>query len=133
VRVDLPRLTEQELLVLVGLVKLVVHADREVSPAERAVLGRVQEVVGAVAWNTAVRTARERYVAIDVLEADARAVERREVRHAIHDLLVELAGSDEIIDAEAHVLQWVVQEWGLHEPTEEAAPVDEFVMMDEDE
>lgn len=131
---DLGELSERELLVLVGLVKLVVHADREVSPAEREVLGRLQGAVGASAWNAAVRTARERYASIDQLEQDARAVERAEVRRAVHEILLELAGSDEIIDAEAHVLQWIVQEWGLHEDASASpAPIDEFVMVDDDE
>ena len=134
---DLGTLSEHERLVLVGLVKLVVHADREVTPAERVVLVRLQGAVGAEAWNEAVRTARERYASIDQLEHDARAVDRPEVKLAVHEVLVELAGSDEIIDAEAHVLHWVVQEWGLDDPE---APIsggessiksqdDEFVML----
>ena len=130
---DLASLTDHERLVLVGLVKLVVHADREVSPAERVVLGRLQGTIGAAAWNDAVRVARERYASIDQLEQDARAVDRPETRRAVHELLVELAGADELIAAEAHVLQWVVQEWGLEEEPAPAPSGDEFVMIDDDE
>jgi hypothetical protein len=129
VAVDLGALSEQELLVLVGLVKLVVHADREVTPAEREILGRLQATIGAETWNAAVRTARDRYTSIEQLEHDARAVERAEVRRAVHETLVEIAGADEVIEAEAQVLQWVVQEWGL---ADEPAPAEEFVVADDD-
>ena len=137
---DLRSLSEPELLVLVGLVKLVVHADREVSPAEREILARLQGAVGHETWNAAVRTARDRYASVDQLEQDARAVDRPEVRRALHEILVEIAGSDEIIEAEAHVLHWVVQEWGLNEevaasdlPTEEARPAEgDFEMLSDD-
>lgn len=128
---DLPQLSERELTVLVGLVKLVIHADREVSVAERAVLSRLQDVVGADAWNAAVRTARERYATVDVLETDARAVDRADVRKAVHAILTELAGSDEVVPAEDHVLQWVVQEWGLYESSEDSSPPGAVVLVDE--
>lgn len=129
---DLGTLSERELLVLVGLVKLVVHADREVTPAEREALAVLQATVGPGAWNAAVRMARQRYASIDQLEHDARAVERPEVRRALHEVLSEIAGADEIIDAEAHVLQWVVQEWGLHEDGGTPIPADDFVVLDDD-
>ena len=114
---------------MVGLVKLVVHADREISAEERQVLAQVQEQVGVGRWNEAVRAARDAFPTVEHLEAVARELERVEAQHRIHAVLLRLAGSDEIIDAEAHVLQWVVQEWGLVEDEPESA--ESFVMLEE--
>lgn len=113
---ELGGLDDRELDVMVGLVKLVVHADREISPAERDVLGRLQAAIGSPRWNAAVLRARDAFPTIEALEVAARQVTRPEVRNAVHRVLVELAGSDQVIEAEAHVLRWVVTEWHLGEP-----------------
>jgi glyceraldehyde-3-phosphate dehydrogenase/erythrose-4-phosphate dehydrogenase len=128
--VELSELSDLELQVLVGLVKLVVHADREISAEERQVLATVQEAVGVSRWNQAVRAARDAYELVEQLEIDAKALDRVDAQQQIHAVLLRLAGSDEIIDAEAHVLQWVVEEWGLVEEQHEES-VETFVMLDE--
>ncbi len=106
-------LSDDEQRVLVGLVKLVVHADNEVSDDERAQLSKLQADIGATKWNARVAEAREAYPTIAELEVSARGVTRPEARDTIHRILVDIADADEIIAAEDHVLRWVEQEWGL--------------------
>jgi len=110
---ELADLQDHERLVLIGLVKLIVHADAVVSAEEKAVLGKLQTGLGAGVWNAEVRRASTALPTIADLEAAARQVGRVEAQHLIHDVLQELAGSDELIDAEEHVLRWVDQTWGV--------------------
>jgi len=109
----LDELDDHERLVLMGLVKLIVHADAVVSPEEKAVLQRLQAGLGAEVWNADVRRASSALPTIAHLEEAAQAVERPEAQQLIHGILMELAGSDEVIDGEAHVLTWIDQTWGL--------------------
>jgi hypothetical protein len=125
----LSELDEHEQRVLIGLVKLVVHADQVVSAEERAALAEMQRDLGAAVWNQRVHEASERFPTIDRLEEAARAVQRPVARHRIHGALAALAGSDELIEAEEHVLRWIDQEWGLHDDDEEP---ESFELISED-
>ena len=48
---QLSQLTPHEQLVLIGLVKLIVHADAVVTPQERSILARLQRELGPSTWN----------------------------------------------------------------------------------
>lgn len=134
-------LQEHEQLVLIGLVKLIVHADQQVSEEERVVLRALQQQLGDDRWNDRVRAAANAFPTIPALEAAAVEVVRPEAQRLIHQLLAELAGSDEVIPAEAHVLRWIDQTWRLTEDEDEdedegddgVEPVESFVLMDEHE
>lgn len=136
---DVQDLTEHEQLVLIGLVKLIVHADQHVSPEERAVLRTLQAAMGDERWNALVQAAATQFTSIAALEQAAHLVESPDAQHLIHDLLSELAGSDEVIPAEAHVLQWIDQTWSLSAPEPDDAededddnnPVESFVLIDD--
>jgi hypothetical protein len=109
------RLSDEELVVLVGLVRLVVHADHQISAAEQDALAALQRRFGADRWNVAVRAGRDRYTAPEALLADARRV-RPEVRRSALSILSELAGSDQVGAVELDLLRWVAAEWGLSDP-----------------
>jgi len=131
---DTRDLTEHEQLVLIGLVKLIVHADQVVSPEERAMLGALQRQLGESAWNERVRAASQAFATIPALEDAAQQVERREAQRLIHRILEELAGSDEVIPAEAHVLTWIDQTWALTDDEEESQdPIESFDLLDDDD
>ncbi len=136
---DVKDLQAHEQLVLIGLVKLIVHADQQVSEEERAVLRALQLQLGDDTWNERVRAAADAFATIPALEAAAQAVVRPEAQQLIHQLLAELAGSDEVIPAEAHVLQWIDQTWALSEEEDEdddqdvVEAVESFVLMDDAE
>jgi hypothetical protein len=46
----------------------VARADRQVTPAQRELLGRLRATIGAETWSAAVRAARDRYTSIEQLE-----------------------------------------------------------------
>lgn len=131
---DTRDLTEHEQLVLIGLVKLIVHADQVVSAEERAMLGALQRQLGESTWNERVRAAAQAFASIPALEEAAQQVERREAQRLIHRILEELAGSDEVIPEEAHVLTWIDQTWSLSEDEDEAVdPIESFDLIGDDE
>ncbi len=125
---DLTELSDHELRVFMGLLKLVVHADQEVTNQEREVIADLWDRLGTARWNTAVQDAQRCYETVEQLEEDARKVTRRDAQILIHDVLWELAHADELIDAEAHVLRWVVQEW---QPPRDPPALDSFELMDD--
>lgn len=131
---DVTELGPEEQRTLVGLVKLVVHADQVVSAEEREVLARLQATLGAETWNERVRAASDAFPTVAELEAACLEVTRPEAQACIHAVLDELAGSDELIEAEAHVLQWLDEAWGLTPlPDDEPSDaVETFVFMEED-
>jgi hypothetical protein len=99
-----------ELVVLVGLARLVLHADDEISPAEQDALVELQGLVGPQLWNQAVLWARARFPTEEALMAEARMV-RPSARWALLAALTELAGSDGIAAPEASWLGRIVLEW----------------------
>ncbi|MBX2800259.1 MAG: hypothetical protein KTR31_21445 [Myxococcales bacterium] len=125
---DLFTLDDDELKVLVGFVKLIVHADRVVSAQERGMLRELHAEVGPARWNLAVHAAREAYPTVAELQADARAVRRPRVRQLVHDVLLDLADADELIEAEAAVVRWVVAEWGVDSDVDEGG--EDYVLVD---
>jgi len=130
-------LDEHEQLVLMGLVKLIVHADQVVSPEEREVLGRLQVALGPETWNDRVRQASDAFPSVSELEQAAHEVVRPEAQALIQDVLAELAGSDELIEEEAHVLDWMHQAWsddvdGDDDHDHDDDVMEAFVLMDED-
>ena len=136
---ELRDLDERELRVFMGLFKLVVHADHEVSEPERAVIADLSGALGVARWNEAVAAARRAYDTVEQLEDDARLVERRGAQVLIHELLTTLAHSDELVEGEAHVLRWVSQTWGVAEGkddvglTEDLEDIDSFVLIADDD
>jgi len=128
---ELSELSPDELLVLVGLIKLFVHADRAVSKQERTVLRELQAQLGRPRWNEAVHTAKDAFPTVLRLESRARRIRRAGAQHAIHAALMRLAGSERLIEDESHVLQWVADEWGLSEDEPGGESFESFVILDD--
>ena len=125
---QLSQLTPHEQLGLIGLVKLIVHADAVVTPQERSILARLQRELGPSTWNERVKQAAAAFPTTAELETAARQVETPAARFMIQGVLKELAGSDELISAEEHVLRWVDQEWSTHDSDEPES----FVLLDDE-
>lgn len=106
-------LYDDEWMVLAGLVRSVVHADEEITPAELDALAKLQALAGAARWNGAVRAARRRLPTRDLLHRHARTRVRPEAQPVLYELLVELAGVDGIVGTEAEVLRRLAEAWHL--------------------
>ena len=109
----LTELTPTEQLVLVGLAKAIVHADQEVSAEETAAIQKLAADMGPDAWNAAVAEARTRLRTADDLFSLARQVHGLDARETIHNALRSLAESDDLIEEEAAILQWIAEVWQL--------------------
>ncbi len=141
---DLSELNSVEQLVLVGLVKAIVHADQQVSREEGQAIRELARDVGKDAWNQRVEEAREQFNTADDLFNLARTIERPGAREAIHGVLRGLAESDEMIQAEAQILDWIAEVWQLGGAAGDLSTEGEdetdpdtfdggFVLFDEDE
>lgn len=111
-------LSADELAVLVGLVRLVLHADDEISPAEQDTLSELQSSFGVDRWNDAVLTAYTRFPSEEALLYSASQM-RAEKRWPLLAALTDLAGSDGIEATEASWLGRILRSWG----DERVAPV----------
>ena len=106
-------LSENELLALVGLAKLVVRADHELSPEEATRLNALARRVGAGPWGAAVAEAQRRLKTEGQARAVAALVVREEARRWIYAALEELAGADGLVPEERQVLAWLEAQWSL--------------------
>ena len=118
-------LSPKEQLVLVGLVKAIVHADQQVSSSETVAIGELASELGIDAWNRRVAEARDRFSTATDLFDMARTGERDEARELIHHALRRVAESDELIDQELAILEWVAEVWQLGGAVVDDLDVDE--------
>ncbi len=140
---ELSELTPTEQLVLVGMAKAIVHADREVSPEETAAIRALAAEMGTEVWNRRVADARNRLATAEQLFELARGVERMAARECIHAALRRLAEADAVDDSEQEILTWIAEVWQLggavsdeadDEDVEDDDTFDgEFVLFDPDE
>lgn len=107
VRADL---SIDELAILVGLVRLVLHADDEISPAEQDALSDLQAAIGEERWNEAVALSVGRFQTDEQLFSFASHV-HRQARWPLLAALTDLAGSDGIEAVEASVLGRILRAW----------------------
>ena len=111
--VKLADLSAEELLAMVGLAKLVVRADKELSSDEAKALRDLASECGDEAWNVALGEAQRRFRTRSDAMFYAKNVTRSEARVAIHGAMVKLGESDEIVPEEQKVLDWLAELWEL--------------------
>lgn len=137
---ELHELSDTEQLVLVGLVRIIVHVDQEVSSEETSVVQSLAGELGLETWNARIREARTRFVSSADTFALAKTLLRPDARQRIHEALLLVADSDEVNADEAMILDWVAEVWGLDAEHDDFAEDiddqhtydDHFVMLDED-
>jgi len=124
-------LTEQELLALAGLLRVLVLADRQVDVHELDALERVgQKVAEAARIDDPYRSAAPPAMGPDAfrgvfaqasrqlpdnaaVRAAAQRVERQEAREILFTILLEVAASNGIVPEEQALLDWLKAEWGI--------------------
>ncbi len=106
---DPKELTHDERLALVGLLKMVVWADKSVSEGEQKVLDSVASKVGTTEWAKAVHEAttsfRSRQAVVDFVAE----ITRQPARQWIFAALVSAAEADHVDPAEGKVLNWLAE------------------------
>jgi tellurite resistance protein len=111
---SLAELLPEEGLALVGLVKMVIQADKRFTLKESAALQQLAEQMGRRTFNQLVDEARRRFPTLDALRAHVATVERPEARELIYRTATAMADADAVrTSEETAVLQWVAKLWGL--------------------
>ena len=110
---DVNELNEDERVALVGLLKLMIQADKVMSDEEGRELNRVAEQMGPEMWNEAKRVAMKTLRSKKDIRRQAEKVERPEARAMIYDLVFDMALPGSVVDSEREELDWLVKLWGL--------------------
>jgi tellurite resistance protein len=113
VPMELSQLTHDEVLVLVGFMRVVIQADGEFSNAEREHVALVRTALGTDRFTKAMLEATDAFPDNESLKRATKAVTRPEARRVIHDVLVKVAESDAITPEEEKPLRWIESWWEL--------------------
>ncbi len=107
-------LNENERLALLGLLKMVIQADRKVSPEEIEQLNKLAAEMGPDKWNASKQLAMDRFKDLNEIRAFAEVgVERQAARELIYELLKDMANADEQDPMEESVMRWIARVWNI--------------------
>jgi hypothetical protein len=122
---NLVQLSEQELIALAGLTRLMIRLDGRFTHEERNALRFIATRVALASaegkaaalgeerwWSSIDRAARALPDDASIREAALRVV-RTEARESIHQLLCEVASADFAEGGEQGLLMWLAREWQL--------------------
>jgi uncharacterized tellurite resistance protein B-like protein len=112
--ISFAQLTTDERLALVGLLKIVIEADKRFGLKEAAALQQVAEQVGRREFNQLTDQARARFLDRDALKRHVATIERPEARALIFRTATQMASADSVLaPEEQELLSWLAAEWGL--------------------
>jgi uncharacterized tellurite resistance protein B-like protein len=109
-------LTPEENLALVGLLKLVIQADKLYSRKESAELKRVAGLMGTEVFHRTVEEARLKFTTLADVETFAATITRQVAREQIYNVVLEMARVDGIPPAEQGSLDWLARLWNIDQP-----------------
>lgn len=111
---SLQELTHDESLALIGLLKIMIEADKRFGLKESATLQLIAERVGRKLFNQLTDEARARFPDREALKRHAEGLARPEARALIHATLREMAhADDELRSEEENILRWLEEAWKL--------------------
>ncbi len=110
---DVKELQKDERIALLGLLKLMIQADKEMSNEEGRELNRVAEVMGPDLWKATKQEAMETLRTVEDIRRQAEKVERAEARELIYELVFDMALPGSVVDSEREELDWLVKLWGI--------------------
>jgi hypothetical protein len=116
----LSEMTEPEKKVLGTLVRVMVGADGQISPAEYAGLQDAADELGDDEFWQVVNDAGTHSLDEDEARAEAAAVDRKEAQTAIYEVLFGIAAAGTVAGQEGKLLEWIADAWDLGAPS---APV----------
>ena len=107
-------LDEQERLALLGVLKLIVRADKKLSGDEVVTLKELAETMGQAEFRTAVEGARQRFKSASDAKAFAESVvQRPEARRLIYETALKAGVQGGLVEQEAAELRWLAQAWSI--------------------
>ena len=110
---ELSALEDAELLALVGLAKMIIRADSQLSGDEIAGLKALAAAVGEPRFTQHIARANEQLASREAVILHAMTIERAEAKQAMYDALHVLAAVDGIVEREQEILDWVKAAYAL--------------------
>lgn len=111
---ELRDLTNEETVCLMGLLREVIQADDDYSPAERAKMRELRDALGDARFDAAIDEAKSRYAGSRAaLKEHAKTITRPDARKLMFSVLEKVAASDGITASERKPLEWVASWWDL--------------------
>jgi uncharacterized tellurite resistance protein B-like protein len=107
-------LTDEERLALVGLLKVVIQADKLYGRLESVELKRLASQIGSDRFHEAVEQARVRFPSVDAIKEHAATIERPAARALIFEAVQGMALADQQLKPEElEVMRWLAELWRL--------------------
>jgi hypothetical protein len=111
---EIADLTQDERVALVGLMKLLVMSDGNVSDEELEHVEDMIDVFGDEEYEAVLETFEERFEGKgDVFRDFLKSVKRQEARELIFGTVLDAAGAEAVEPGEASLLDWLQREWGV--------------------
>ena len=110
---EMNELTREEELGLIGLLKGVIQADRQLSFEENEELKRVAAAMGRERFQERVEQANELFRTLSDIKGHAGKIERPEARQLIFNMVREMARQDGVVEQEEELLTWLSETWDI--------------------
>jgi len=116
---ELPDLNQDERTALVGLMKLVVMSDGEVSEDELEDVETLVEAFGDDGYQKTLDTFEKRFQDEESFKKFLKTIGRQDARDLIFGTVLEGAGEGALDNAETGLLDWLAQTWNVKIEIEE--------------
>ena len=110
---DIRARQEEELIVFLGLLKLMVHADEVLSEEETESIGKLVQTIGPEAWSKAAEAAGPRFPSRASVYTAAEHIQREEVHQWMYRQLFQLGASDGLVAEEREILTTLSTLWKI--------------------
>ena len=132
---ELGDLNQDERTALVGLMKLVVLSDGNVSEEELEYLEDLVDAFGEEGYQRTLDAFEKRFSDSDSFRGFLRTIGRQEARELIFGTVLEAAGAEAVEGGEAELIDWLARTWNVKieiEDEDEAEAEAEDEVEDED-
>jgi hypothetical protein len=110
---ELPDLNQDERTALVGLLKLIVMSDGEVSEDELEHVETLVEAFGDDGYQRSLDTFEQRFSDEESFKKFLKTIGRQESRDLIFGTVLESAGEGALDGAETGLIDWLAQQWNV--------------------
>jgi len=110
---ELEELNQDERTALVGLMKLTVLSDGNVSEEELEDIEDLVDAFGEEAYESTLDAFEKRFADVEGFKAFLAKIGRQDARELIFGTMLEAAGSEAIEGREAELLDWLAKVWNI--------------------
>jgi hypothetical protein len=110
---DLRDLDPDERTALIGLMKLLVMSDGNVSEEELEHVEQLVDAFGEEGYRQTLDTFESRFADQDAFRQFLRAISRQEARDLIFGTVLEGAGAEAVEGPEAELIDWLARAWNV--------------------